>query len=689
MTAVAVARRPDARAEWQSFLAVVATAIIAVAAGLALLAATDHPSRRVDRDGVGADIPAGWILTEPVGDLLFSAFDPLEPDRRYTVAAVPAGGGTPEDVARARLSERRPLLPGFAILENGPATIGEVATHRLRYTFATGVGGSGELVEVREDYLADGERVLVVGLEAPRDGFPADEAAFDGFARQVAAGRSAAAAAPRTGVKIDGRALVASAAGPARPPVAAPTTAADLVDATVQIFTLRTAGDPSSADGWGSGTLISADGLILTNAHVARPNAGGLGVQMSDPTPLLDPADLVVALVEDDAQPAVPRYFASVVAADGYLDAALIRIDRTIDGAPVAPGSLNLPFLAIGDSDALSVGDDLTIVGFPGIGLDTISLSAGKLSGYLGDPRIGDRAWMKTDAVISQGNSGGLAANAAEELVGLPTWVLGEDLGGYSFIRPIALIRPMVDDALAGRPSLDSRYSVASTGTEEFTFDTWSEPVSDCQSPVPVSTYPSGTREITAVFDYAGVADGEDLLGQWSINGEPVLRGILQFPSGTTGTEGCYRETLSLDRGLPDGTYTVELFVGATLRRVASATTAVGAATTTPGQAGASTVSGRVIDVDSGQPISGAVVFVLKPGTDPAAWAQAPDAAALVSYGESGSDGRFELPGLTAGTLYPVIAVADGYYAIAGGIGPVPEGRSTLEGDVKLLRAGP
>jgi len=688
MTTVVVTRRPDLRAEWQSFLAVIATAIIAVAAGLGLLAATDHPSMHIERDGVSADLPAGWIVTEPAGDLLFSAFDPLEPDRRYTVAAVPAAGGTPEDAARSRLEQRRLLLPGFEILENGAATIGDVASHRVRYTFASELGGTSELIEAREDYVADGDRILVIGLEAPRVGFPADEATFDRFARQIAAGRSAAVAPP-TAANPGRGVRVASAAGPARPPIAAPAAIGDLVPATVQIFILRTAGDLSSATGWGSGTLISADGLILTNAHVARPNAGGLGVQMTDPTPLVDPADLVVAIIADEAQPAVPRYFATVVAADGYLDAALIRIDRTIDGAPVAPGSLNLPFLPMGDSEVLSVGDDLTIVGYPGIGLDTISLSAGKLSGFLGDPRIGDRAWMKTDAVISQGNSGGLAANDAGELVGLPTWVLGEDLGGYSFIRPISLIRPMVDDALAGRPSLDSRYSVASPGTEAFTFNTWSQPVSDCQSPAPVSTYPSGTRQITAVFAYTGVADGEDLLGQWSINGEPALRGIFQFPSGVSGIDGCYMDTLSLDRGLPDGTYTLDLFVGATLRPVSSATTAIGSASVPSGSEGASTVSGRVVDVDSGQPIAGAVIFVLKPGTDPAAWAQAPDASKLVSYGQSGADGRFQLRALTAGISYPVIVVADGYHAVTGGIGPVPQGQSDLASDVRLLRAGP
>ncbi|MDQ2965239.1 MAG: serine protease, partial [Chloroflexota bacterium] len=576
MTAVAVARRPDARAEWQSFLVVVATAIVAVAAGLALLAATDHPSRRVDRDGVGADLPAGWILTEPAGDLLFSAFDPLEPDRRYTVAAVPGAGGSPEDAALSRVAQRRPLLPGFEILENGPSSIGDVATYRVRYTFAAGLAGASELVEVREDYLADGDRVLVVGLEAPREGFPADEAAFEGFARQIAAGRTAAAISPLTAANAARSLRLASAAGPAGPLVAAPAAAGDLTESTVKILALRVADDLSSVAGHGSGVIISADGLILTSAHLAKPTAGGLGILRLDPTPKIDPAGLVVAIAGAGSQPAVPRYFATVVAADGYLDAALIRIDRTIDGAPVAPGSLNLTFLPMGDSDALGIGDRLTAVGFPSIGLDTISQSGGGVSGFLGDLRISDRAWIKTDA--GQGISGGLVANAAGELIGLPTLGIPEDTGDSTLVRPIAYIRPMVEDALAGQPSFDSRYAVASTGSEQFVFTTWSEPVSDCTAPVPVSTYPTGTRAVMAVFGYASLTDGVDLLGRWSIDGEPVLSGTFQFPAGTTGTDGCYLDQLGTDRGLPDGTYTLDLFVGATLRPVASATTAVGAA---------------------------------------------------------------------------------------------------------------
>ncbi len=67
MTAVAMATRPDARAEWRSFLAVLATTVIAVAVGLALLAATDNPSRRVEQGGVPLTCRRAGSSTSPSG----------------------------------------------------------------------------------------------------------------------------------------------------------------------------------------------------------------------------------------------------------------------------------------------------------------------------------------------------------------------------------------------------------------------------------------------------------------------------------------------------------------------------------------------------------------------------------------------------------------------------------------------
>lgn len=693
MSAAVVTRRRSDRAEWQSFLAVILVTILAVGAGLAFLSRTADQSHRVERSGISVDLPTNWIVSDPAGDLILSAYDPLNFDLRYTVAAVASAGRTPDDVARLRLADRRALMPGFTIIEDGAGKIGDVATHRIRYTIAPTGSGTG-LVEVREDYVADGDRVLIIGLEAPRADFAAAESAFDKFARQVVAGRTGATRSVAPATVRAPLAQLASLRGAGAPTAAAPTAVSDMVAATVQVFMLSDAADPTSAYGTGSGTIITADGLILTNAHVAKPTAGGLAVQHADPAPATDPAGLVIAIVGDEAQPPVPRYRATLVAVDGYLDAALIKIDRTLDGASVAPGSIQLPFLPVGDSDALHVGDKLTVVGFPGIGGNTISLSSGQVSGFLGDERLGARAWVKTDAVMSFGNSGGLAANAAGELVGVPTQGNGNDAGGFSEVRPSALIKPLIEATLAGRPSLDSAYVVPSTGREAMVLDTWTDTISSCQASARVSTYPSGTRQVLALFNHTGMADGEDVVSRWSIDGEVVYRALGQIPAGTS-AGGCLSIGISLDRGLPDGAYRVELFAGPDLKAMASAATSVGAAAGggtpgggTPGGTGTS-LSGRVVDVDSGKPLPGAGVFLLAPGTDPRAWISAPSKDTLAGVAETGADGRFTIGGLTAGTSYPAIVAADGYLAAIGTIGPLGEGAVALKDDIGLVRAGP
>jgi serine protease Do len=458
----------------------------------------------------------------------------------------------------------------------------------------------------------------------------------------------------------------------------------DLVSATVQVLLVeRTEGAELVPYGWGSGTIISPEGLILTNAHVAKPSAPGLSIVEGDPRPAVDPEALVVALLEAQERPPVPTYLASVVAADGYLDAALIRIESTLDGAPVDPAELDLPNIPLGDSDAVSVGDPLTVIGFPGIGGETVSLSSGNVSGFLGDDRIGDRAWIKTDAVVSQGNSGGLAASDRAELVGIPTRANREDVGGFSLVRPINLVKPMVEAALAGMPSLDSRYVVQGSGNESFTFDTWTDSLEGCVPGERLATYPSGTREIIGVFKHSGLVEGIDVLAQWLLDGEILVRTGGQLTD--VDQAPCFFANVNHNRGLPDGDYRVEIYVGPTLRPAGSAQTTIGGA---PQTGGTATLVGRIVDADSGQGITGAVLFLLQPGVDPGTWLQDPVEAQVATSDQTDRDGNFELVGLKAGEIYPAVALAEGYAPVGGTVGPIPEGRSTLTPDIALLSGG-
>jgi S1-C subfamily serine protease len=118
--------------------------------------------------------------------------------------------------------------------------------------------------------------------------------------------------------------------------------------------------------------------------------------------------------------------------------------------------ALNLPVVPLGDSDALAIGDDLIILGYPGIGGATITLTSGKVAGFTAQGGLGDRAFIKTSATIAGGNSGGLAANTAGELVGIPTQL------GYGGDDQFVDCRVLVDTNGDGR--VDERDDCVPTG---------------------------------------------------------------------------------------------------------------------------------------------------------------------------------------------------------------------------------
>lgn len=227
----------------------------------------------------------------------------------------------------------------------------------------------------------------------------------------------------------------------------------------------------SLVQGWtGSGTVVSKNGLILTNAHVVIPGE-------NSPVDLLTIAPTVSA----DEKPH-PSFTAKVVQADSKLDLAVIKIVGDLSGNPIDAASLNLPVVKLGDSDKLTLGDKLTILGYPGIGGETITLTSGEVSGFTSEAGIGNRAFIKTSATIAGGNSGGLAADDAGELIGIPTQLgSGSDTGivdcryladtnsdgmidendtciptgGFiNSLRPINLAKPLIEAALRGEQKI-------------------------------------------------------------------------------------------------------------------------------------------------------------------------------------------------------------------------------------------
>lgn len=168
----------------------------------------------------------------------------------------------------------------------------------------------------------------------------------------------------------------------------------------------------------GTGVIIDASGLVLTNAHVV------LGQQA-----------LTVTRVGETAVPG------EVVGTDPLLDLAVVRIPRPAEGS--------LPTLDLGRSEALQVGDVVLAIGTP-LGLDQ-TLTTGVVSAL--DRREAETpfTWtapvIQTDAPINPGHSGGPLLTRCGEFVGVTTAILAhvQDIG---FAIPVDLVKSVLPDLI-------------------------------------------------------------------------------------------------------------------------------------------------------------------------------------------------------------------------------------------------
>jgi len=161
---------------------------------------------------------------------------------------------------------------------------------------------------------------------------------------------------------------------------------------------------PRAVRSLGSGTIIGADGYILTNAHVVK-DADQITVRFSD-------------------QREMP---AKLVGMDERSDIALLKVDAT-----------GLPTVQIGDSDKLQVGEWVVAIGSP-FGLEHTA-TAGIVSA-LGRNLPSDNyvPFIQTDAAVNPGNSGGPLFDTEGNLVGINSQIFSKSGGymGLSFAIPI------------------------------------------------------------------------------------------------------------------------------------------------------------------------------------------------------------------------------------------------------------
>lgn len=192
----------------------------------------------------------------------------------------------------------------------------------------------------------------------------------------------------------------------------------------------------------GSGSLIGANGLILTSAHVvfAPENASQPRGSAAD----FEASSMVGMFAgftrELDRAP-MPQVGLQLLDYRRDADLALLRVHTTFDGRPLAAQELpELPAVPLGDSLAAQLGDPLFTLGFPMTGgtgkFVSLTLGRGIIAGFA--QQLGF-ASLKTDAALHAGVSGGLMLDAAWNLIGVPDMNITDEngAGGIGFAIPV------------------------------------------------------------------------------------------------------------------------------------------------------------------------------------------------------------------------------------------------------------
>ncbi len=177
--------------------------------------------------------------------------------------------------------------------------------------------------------------------------------------------------------------------------------------------------------GTGSGFIISADGQIITNAHV------------------VDGSDKVTVILKDTRS-----FDGEVVGSDPVTDVAVVKIKAE-----------NLPTVQLGRSENLEPGQWAIAIGNP-LGLDN-TVTAGIISALgrsSGEIRVPDKrvSFIQTDAAINPGNSGGPLLNAQGEVIGVNTAII-QGAQGLGFAIPIETAQ-RVANQLITRGKVDHPY---------------------------------------------------------------------------------------------------------------------------------------------------------------------------------------------------------------------------------------
>lgn len=170
--------------------------------------------------------------------------------------------------------------------------------------------------------------------------------------------------------------------------------------------------------GTGSGVIVSADGYIITNAHV------------------IDKAEKILITTNDNKE-----FEAKLIGSDEQNDIALLKVETKNE----------LPYAIFGDSDATKIGEWVLAIGNP-FNL-TSTVTAGIISAKarnLDPTGRTTQSFIQTDAAVNPGNSGGALVNTQGQLIGINTAIQSQTGSyiGYSFAVPSNIAKKVIEDLM-------------------------------------------------------------------------------------------------------------------------------------------------------------------------------------------------------------------------------------------------
>lgn len=201
---------------------------------------------------------------------------------------------------------------------------------------------------------------------------------------------------------------------------------------------------PQTTQSSGTGFIISASGIIVTNRHVVPSGTTSVSVVLSDGT-RYDNVQVLARTSDSSSQ-----------------DIAFLKIGD-LNGKTLTP-------VTLGDSSAVQIGDRVVAIG-NALGQFQNTVTSGIISGYGRDVTAGDQAGLQagetltdlfqTDAAINEGNSGGPLVNINGEVIGINTAV-ASGAQNIGFAQPIndlkGLIAGILDNGQLQQPYLGVRY---------------------------------------------------------------------------------------------------------------------------------------------------------------------------------------------------------------------------------------